>query len=238
MRFSVYIGFDPREGACYAVARSSVRRQMLTPYQVRGVVLEQLQRQGLYTRPIERRDGLLFDPISEHTMSTEFAISRFLVPHLAKGGWALFMDCDQMARVDLSKKLVPLLDDRFAVMCVKHDHQPTATTKMDGQVQSRYSRKNWSSVMAFNCDHPANRALTLELINSVPGRDLHAFCWLDDDLIGELPARFNYLVGYTRLPEGEAPAIVHWTEGAPCMAGYEQAEYAGEFYQELTRWAA
>lgn len=236
-RFSIFIGYDPREAACYAVARSSVRRRMSAAWPVYGIVLDDLRRRGLYVRPISRRDGKLWDPISEHTMSTEFAIARFFAAHLAGDGWALFMDCDQMARVDLAKDLLPLLDDRYAVMCVKHDHRPTETVKMDGQEQRIYFRKNWSSVMAINVDHPANRGLTVDLINSVPGRDLHRFCWLEDHQIGELPARFNYLVDYTVLPEGEEPAIVHWTSGAPCMPGYETAEYADEFFDELTRWA-
>ena len=235
--FSVFIGFDPREAACFAVARSSVSRRLTAPWPVRGLVLGELQARRLYTRPVEVRNGKLFDPISDHHMSTEFAISRFLVPQLAGSGWALFMDCDQMARVNLAAELVPLLDPRFAVMCVKHDHRPAEATKMDGQVQATYHRKNWSSVMAFNCDHPANDALTVELVNSLPGRDLHRFCWLENDQVGDLPARFNYLVGYTELAEREEPAIVHWTSGAPCMVGFDDVEYAGEFQEELIRWA-
>lgn len=234
MDFSVFIGFDPREAACFAVARSSVNRRLTAPWPVRGLVLQDLQARGLYRRPVEVRDGRLFDPISDHPMSTEFAISRFLTPHLAGSGWALFMDCDQMARVNLQAELLPLLDERYAVMCVKHDHRPAETVKMDGQVQAAYYRKNWSSVMVFNVDHPANRALTLDAVNELPGRDLHRFCWLDDELIGDLPPRFNYLVGHTRLDD---PAIVHWTSGAPCLPGYQGVEYAGEFYQELVRWA-
>jgi len=137
-------------------------------------------------------------------------------------------------------KLFDQLDPRYAVMCVKHRHEPAEGVKMDGQVQSQYHRKNWSSVMAFNVDHPANDALTVELINSVPGRDLHRFCWLTDDLIGELHQRWNHLVGYTRLyepPAPDNPAIIHWTDGYPLLKGYEQADYADEFFVELNAWA-
>jgi hypothetical protein len=107
---------------------------------------------------------------------------------------------------------------------------------MDGQAQTRYARKNWSSVILWNVDHPANKALTIELVNSVPGRDLHRFCWLEDDLIGELHPKWNWLVGHSD-PEID-PAIVHFTDGIPTMQGYEDSEYADEWRAELERWAA
>lgn len=233
---SVFIGWDPREAACYAVARASIQRRLTTPVPVRGVMLDQLRRCGLYRRPTERRAGLLWDVISDHPMSTEFACSRFLVPHLAERGFALFMDCDIMARVNLGE-LFSLADSTKAVQVVKHNYAPALGTKMDGQVQTRYARKNWSSVMLFNCEHPSNRNLTLDMVNELPGRDLHRFCWLEDDEIGELHPRWNYLVGHTQLPEGEEPSLVHWTEGAPCIDGFEQVEYAAEFREEFEAWA-
>ncbi len=237
---SLWIGFDPREAAAFAVCRHSIQRRLTVPVFMGSIVLDEVRKRGLYWRPTSRRDGVLWDDISEFTMSTEFAISRFLTPHLARTegleGWAVFMDCDFMARDNLARMFAQL-DDRFAVMCVKHDHQPADTVKMDGQVQSRYSRKNWSSCMAFNVNHPANERLTLDLVNSVPGRDLHRFCWLEDDEIGELPARWNYLVGHTELPQGVEPGMVHFTDGFPLMPGYENVAYADEFRAELADWA-
>ena len=73
---------------------------------------------------------------------------------LAQTGWALFVDCDVVFR---GSPLAMPLDDSKAVMVVKHRPLPAEGTKMDGQAQQAYSRKNWSSVIAFNCDHPANR---------------------------------------------------------------------------------
>jgi len=99
---------------------------------------------------------------------------------------------------------------------------------MDGMVQTSYSRKNWSSVMLFNCSHPSNKNLTVDLVNTVPGRDLHRFCWLKDNEIGELPLEWNYLVGYSKL-NGSKPALVHFTHGLPDLAGYEDQEYADEW---------
>jgi hypothetical protein len=108
---------------------------------------------------------------------------------------------------------------------------------MDGQQQTQYARKNWSSVMLWNLDHPAHDAVTSELLNSVPGRDLHRFCWLDDELIGALPPAWNYLVGHTRLPDPKDAKLVHFTEGTPDMLGYESCEFSDEWREELRRWA-
>jgi hypothetical protein len=126
-------------------------------------------------------------------------------------------------------------DPSKAVQVVKHDYAPPPGTKMDGQEQTRYARKNWSSVMLFNCDHPANKALTVDLINTVPGRDLHRFCWLEDHLIGDLDPKWNWLVGHS--PADVDPGIVHFTEGTPAMPGYETCDYAHEWFDELRSWA-
>ena len=236
---SIYIGFDAREADAFLVARNSIKRRLTGCIPIHGLMMRPLVERRLYTRPTPRKGGVLWDVISDAPMSTEFAISRFLVPHLAKesargdlAGWALFLDADMMARRSLSR-LFELLDDSKAVMCVKHDFAPADNVKMDGQLQTRYARKNWSSVMAFNCDHPANHALTVDLVNTLPGRDLHRFCWLDDDLIGELPACWNWLAGHS--DPAIDPAIVHYTDGVPTMAGYADASYADAWWDELER---
>ena len=228
----VYIGYDPRDFTGFRVAKYTFRVwDKHVP--ILGLVLDDLRHQGLYYRPTEVRvnsEGRkqLWDVISDAPMSTEFSISRFLVPHLAKTGWALFVDGDVMALGNVSR-VFDLADPNKAVMCVQHAHDPLDGVKMDGQLQTRYSRKNWSSVMLFNCDHPANKQLTVEMVNTFPGRDLHRFCWLEDDEIGELPQEYNYLVGYTHLNSGRTPVIVHFTSGLPDMAGYENQEYADKW---------
>lgn len=234
---SAWIGFDPREAAAFAVAYWSLKRRLTSPLRINGLLLNRLREQGLYTRPTERREGQLWDLISDAPMSTEFACSRFLVPHLAESGWALFTDCDMLFRANPNVLFDEIADPKYAVMCVKHHHEPASLTKMDNQAQTRYARKNWSSVMLFNCDHEANKQLTPELVNQLPGRDLHRFCWLEDDEIGELGPEWNYLVGHTKLPEGVEPKIVHHTNGVPFMPGYEETEYADEWWRELALWA-
>jgi hypothetical protein len=232
---SIWIGFDPREADAFAVARNSTLRRLTAPIPVHGLMLADLQARGLYTRPTERVDGQLWDAISGAPMATEFAITRFLVPLLAKTGWALFMDCDMLVRCNLAR-LFDLADPSKAVMVVKHDFQPSNLAKMDGQIQTAYPRKNWSSVCLFNCDHPANRFLVPDNVNALPGRDLHGFCWLRDEDIGELSVEWNWLVGHSD-PQVN-PRVVHFTDGVPSLPGYEFQPYADEWKAELRRWAA
>lgn len=231
---SIFVGFDPREADGFAVTRSSIQRHLTQPIPVRGLILDDLRTRGLYRRPTERRDGRLWDVISGAPMATEFAISRFLVRELAGTGWALFMDADMLVRDNLAR-LFDLADDRFAVMCVQHDFDPPEGAKMDGQTQTRYARKNWSSVMLVNCDHPANDAITVDMVNSVPGRDLHRLCWLKDDEIGALSVRWNWLVGHSE--PVDHVSIAHFTFGTPSMNGYSDCKFADEWRAELQRWA-
>ncbi len=240
--WQVYIGFDTREAAAFSVARSSLRRwHQHVP--ISGLVLSDLRNRGLYTRPTEKRLGRLWDVISNNYMSTEFAISRFLVPELVKRasrskpyGWALFMDSDVLIRGSLAP-LIGSLKDNKALHCVKHDYKPALDIKMDGQQQAAYPRKNWSSVMAINVDHPANDVLDIEMVNALRGLELHQFCWLDEKDIGGLSPKYNYLVGETQAKV--SPTIVHFTNGYPGLSpAFENVEYADEWFGELERWAA
>jgi hypothetical protein len=234
--YSIWVGFDPRpaESQGFAVARQSIRRHCNMPIPVFGLNLDVLREQGLYTRPTERIDGKLWDVISQAPMSTEFAISRFLVPYLAKRGWALFVDADVMARASLTD-LFAQADSSKACMVVKHADYMTGLTKMDGQHQTAYARKNWSSVVLWNCNHPGAKHLTPAIVNSQRGLWLHQFAWLDDEDIGELDPCWNHLVGNV-IPNPTAK-LVHFTNGTPNMPGYEQCEFADEWRSELSRWA-
>jgi hypothetical protein len=233
---SIWVGFDPRpaEMQGFAVARQSIRRRLTQPIPIVGLRLDDLRRRGLYTRPTEIIDGRLWDVISAAPMSTEFAISRFLVPHLARTGWALFVDADVMARVNLCE-LFRQRDQSKACMVVKHADYMTGLTKMDGQIQTAYARKNWSSVVLWNCDHHATQLLTPTTVNERRGLWLHQFTWLEDDEIGELDPCWNHLVG-DKPPDPNAK-LVHFTNGTPNMPGHEHCEYADEWRDELEMWA-
>lgn len=235
----IFIGYDPREDAAFAVARESCHYFKSLPVPVFGLVLDDLIRAGVYRRPIEYKPSaadrpVMWDVVSDAPMSTQHANARFFVPMLAKSGWALFVDGDVMFRHDVVR-IFDKMDRKKAVYCVHHKHEPKNTVKMDGQTQTTYSRKNWSSVIAFNCDHPANRALTLDVLNNTPGRDLHALFWLANCDIGELDVSWNWLVGHSD-PEVD-PKLVHFTDGVPNMAGYEDVPYAKDWQFWRHRWA-
>lgn len=238
---SIWIGFDPREADAFAVCRDSIRQHLTQKLPISGLVLDDLRESGMYARPTQSRKGfdrpVLWDEISDAPMSTEFAISRFLIGHLAKTGYALFMDCDVLARANVARLFeICERDPDKAVWCVKHQHNPSPGLKMDGQPQTQYSRKNWSSVMVWRTEHPKNRALSLEMINTLPGRDLHRFSWLDDDDIGELDLEWNWLVGYS--PPVMSPKLVHFTSGGPWLSGFEHVAFADEWRAARNRWAA
>jgi len=176
-------------------------------------------------------------------MSTEFALARFFVPLLAakvgrREGWAVFCDCDFLWLADIAE-LLDSADATEALCCVQHRHEPLEALKMDGQAQTRYARKNWSSLMLFNLAHPAHERLTLETLNGVPGRDLHRFCWLSDDEIGALPMDWNWLEGSSPLgAAGELPRAVHFTRGGPWMAGWENVQFADLWRAEYGKFHA
>jgi hypothetical protein len=142
--------------------------------------------------------------------------------------WGLFADADVVFMED-PHELEILQDPTKAVLVVKHREFSMAPKdlqdkKMDRQQQTAYPRKLWSSVMYYNCDHPSNRRLNLMTLNQWPGRDLHAFKWLDDSEIGDLPAEANWLVGIQ--PKPERPMIAHYTLGTPDMPGLEDSDHS------------
>ncbi len=211
----VFIGYDGREAATANVLAHSILVRASKPTATSYVMLSQLG--GVFTRP---RDPL---------QSTDFSFSRFLTPYLSGfEGWSLFMDCDMIMRRDIAE-LWALRDERYAVMCVKHQHVPREDTKFLGEKQTKYGKKNWSSVVLFN--NARCRALTPEFVNTATGLELHQFKWLEsDDLIGALPSEWNHLVGFNP-PRADA-AVVHYTIGGPYFHEYRDCEYAAEWCAE------
>jgi lipopolysaccharide biosynthesis glycosyltransferase len=238
MKALVYIGWDPREVEAYDVCKFSIERRSSADITVKPIILEDLRRARVYYRPTEIRDGRLWDVISEAPMSTEFAISRFFVPMLAKQDdptidFALFCDCDFLWLGDVAE-LLASADQAKALSCVEHQYVPSEQVKMDGQVQLKYHRKNWSSLMLLNLRHPSHSRLTTELLNSVPGRDLHRFCWLEDEEIGAIPQTWNWLEGTTARTD-DPPKAVHFTRGGPWMDDWKTVDYANLWLEERAR---
>jgi hypothetical protein len=211
----IFIGFDERETVAWHVLTHSILARASQPVSFTPLALNNLK--GLFTRP---REAL---------QSTDFSFSRFLTPYLSGyEGWSLFMDCDMLVRRDIAE-LWALRDERCAVMCVKHDHQPKETVKFLDQPQTPYGKKNWSSVMLFN--NAKCKALTPDFVNTATGLQLHQFKWLaDDGLIGALPATWNHLVGYSQ-PMSDA-ANVHYTLGGPYFEEFRGCEHGQAWFAE------
>lgn len=232
-----YVGFDHREPLSYRVAVESLHRHSATDLDVRRITDDDVRKAGLYWREYDEIDGQRYDKIDGKPFSTDFAFCRFLIPHLCRneeGKWALFFDGDFLFRESVGE-ILECVDEHHAVVCVKHQHYPTETTKMDGQAQQQYWRKNWSSAICWNLRHPANEALTPDLVNSATGAWLHGFSWLKDEQIGALPVEWNYLVGYNTPLQCPEPAAVHFTTGTPELghmyAGTPDERYALEWLE-------
>lgn len=202
------VGFDQRESVAFHTFVQSVIEVTSVPVSVTPLVLSALPGYSeIHT------DG-----------SNTFIYSRFLTPHLAGySGWAIFADGDMICRDDL-KKLWNLRDDRYAVMVVKHDYQTKAHQKYLGNKNENYPKKNWSSVILWNCGHAKNRGLTPEFVMSKDGKFLHRFSWLEESEVGELPREWNWLT--TEYPDNYQAKLLHYTLGTPCFKDYCSADMA------------
>jgi hypothetical protein len=214
---NVYIGYDPREAVAFYTLAHSILRRSSIPVSIAPLMQSQLK--GIYKRP------------RGPTESTEFSLTRFLVPFLSGfRGWSIFMDCDMLCRADIAELAAHIerQPDKAVLVC-KHDYVPKTERKFLNQVQTKYARKNWSSVMVLNNERC--RALTPDYVNTASGLELHRFAWTQESLIGELPLEWNWLVGeYSYRPDAR---IVHYTLGGPYFDEYRNCDYAAEWFEEL-----
>ncbi|KAK9095655.1 hypothetical protein Scep_027124 [Stephania cephalantha] len=222
--FKIFVGYDSREDIAYQVCRHSILKRASVPVEVIPIKQQDLRAAGLYWR--ERGT----------TESTEFSFTRFLTPYLSNfQGWAMFVDCDFLYLSDV-KELTELIDDKYAIMCVHHDYTPKENTKMDGVIQTSYPRKNWSSMVIYNCGHPKNKILTPQLVSSQTGAFLHRFMWLNDDEIGSVPFAWNFLVGHNEVDVSDPrtlPKAIHYTSGGPWFESWKDCEFALEWISEM-----
>ena len=151
-------------------------------------------------------------------------------------GWALFCDCDILFLENV-ENLFNLADNKYAVMCVQHDYTPKEGLKMDGKQQTIYPRKNWSSLVLWNCEHPSNKIVTKEYVNDpeITGKILHRFSWLKDDEIGSINHHWNWLVGWYEEPKDGKPLAIHYTEGGPWFKEYRDCEYSELWKDSLNK---
>lgn len=242
MENNVYIGWDSREDVAYQVCRHSIfRKAKGVEINVKPLKHKELRKQGVFYRPwlTHPYDGNRYDMVDLKPFSTEFSHTRFLVPHLNNyKGWALFLDCDMVFTANI-KKIFDLTDNKYACMVVKHRQNPTEEIKMDGEPQSKYYRKNWSSFVLWNCEHPKNKNVTVEYVNKTSGADLHAFTWLHDNDIGVLPPQYNWIEGLSPKLSERAdwrPDVIHYTLGGPWFPDCQDVAYAELWTDEYERW--
>ncbi len=220
MNINFFIGYDAKEDIAYRVCKYSLLKRASIEVNVTSLKLDELISKNLYTRMV--------DPLA----STQFTYSRFLVPKLMNyKGWAVFCDCDFIFLDDVAN-LINNLDDTKAVYCVKHDYTPKEKHKMDGQKQTIYPRKNWSSFIVFNCSHPSTKNLSVKKVNSETGAFLHQFKWCRDEEIGSLDERWNWLEGWTSNHNDSKPFAVHYTRGGPWFSEWQDVEFADEWKKE------
>lgn len=221
-KFTVYIGYDSSnygQKIAYDVCERSIRKFN------KNIKIIKIDRQELIENNLFYRN--------DDTGSTEFTYTRFLVPYLNKyNNWALFCDSDFVWDCDIEDVFNKYINDNYAVCCVKHDYTScNSNFKMDGKKQEYYPRKNWSSLMLFNCSHNSTKNLTPYTVSNETPQWLHRMKWCDDTEIGEIDKSYNYLVGYYN--DRDKVNAYHFTDGGPWYKGYENVAFAEKWLQYL-----
>ena len=201
----IVVGFDQIEAIAYHVFCQSVLEKSSAPTSFIPLATNTLN---------NYRD-------THNDGSNKFIYTRFLTPFLCEfNGWAIFADGDMVCNADITE-LWKLKDPTKAVQVVKHNYKTKKNVKYLGHKNEDYPRKNWSSLVLWNCGHPANKVLTPEFIQDKSGSFLHRFSWLADDQIGELPIEWNWLA--IEYPDNPKAKIIHYTLGTPCFKDYSQS---------------
>ncbi len=207
-KINITVGFDQREAIAYHTFCQSILDKATIP-----VCFTPLAIQSIVGYKELHSDK-----------SNDFIYSRFLTPYLNDfKGWAIFADGDMICQADI-KELYDLRDSTKAILVVKHNYKTKATKKYLGNINQNYPRKNWSSLVLWNCAHPKNEILTPKFIETQTGQYLHRFSWLEDNEIGELPKEWNWLA--IEYPENKKAKLIHYTLGTPCFKDYMETDLA------------
>ena len=210
----VFVGYDPREAIAYHVCANSIIRNASAPVAIIPVAL------NLFTDYKETHGD----------NSNHFVYTRFLVPYLMDfRGRAIFIDGDMVVRGDVIE-LYESLQTAHDVAVVKHDYKTRMPVKYMGAPNEDYPRKNWSSVIVWDCQSYPNRRLTPDFVQKQPGSFLHRFAWIDDDRIQALPTEWNWLPD--ELGENTEAKLLHYTLGTPCFREFADTTQAAEWHKE------
>ena len=216
-KINIYVGFDQKEAVAYHVFCQSLIDNTSIPLQIHPMALRTLNK---YKEQHQDR-------------SNDFVYSRFLIPFLNNyQGWAIFVDGDMICQSDI-KELFDLRDETKALMVVKHEYKTKQNKKYLGNINENYPRKNWSSVILWNCSHKKHKILTPEFVANQTGKFLHRFSWLDDKDIGELPIDWNWLA--IEYEDNTNAKIIHYTLGTPCFRNYKNTALSDIWYKYYNR---
>lgn len=216
-KINIVVGFDQREAIAYHTFTQSIIEKSSLPVCFIPLAVNTLKG---YTETHKDR-------------SNDFIYSRFLTPYLNNfDGWAIFADGDMICQSDI-KELWDLRDESKALLLVKHDYVTKANRKYLGNINENYPRKNWSSLILWNCAHPKHRILTPDFIAQQTGQFLHRFSWLDNSDIGDLPKEWNWLA--IEYPINNSAKIIHYTLGTPCFAEYRDTDMAEIWWKNYER---
>jgi len=211
-KINIYIGLDEPHLEAFDVCKYSI--------------LEKNKKYNINIQPINYNTVKEYDREKDQYESTQFAFARFFAPYLSGfKGISIFLDGDFLLLESIDK-LLDLYNPKYALQCCQHDYMPKESVKMGGKKQAAWPRKNWSSLMIINNEHPKNKTLTPTTINNQSGAFLHRFKWLDDAEIGSLPLQWNWLVNWYTEPDDGYPLAIHYTEGGPWLKEYEDCEYS------------
>ena len=215
---TLYVGYDPREACVYHTFCQSVIENASGPVQF----------VPLHKPMLDNFDG-------QQDGTNAFIYSRYLVPYLQDfTGFAIFCDGDMHVNADIYE-LYDKRDASKAVQVVQHNYKTAQHRKYVGTpIENHnvdYPRKNWSSVILFNCAHPSHGILTPEYVGEAGGSVLHRFAWLNDEEIGELPVEWNWLVG--EYPDRDGMKLYHHTLGSPGFAEYSECHSSKEWNQYM-----
>jgi hypothetical protein len=198
----IFVGYDSTQPESFDVCKHSLLPHSVTPLK-------------LVDLPMYNRTDV--------NGSTEFSLTRFLVPYLSNyEGWSLFCDSDFLWLCD-PLEVFDLCDDMYTVMVIKHEYSPKTDYKMNGKYQHKYPKKNWSSLMLFNNSKCTNLSPT-SVNQSLPSY-LHQFHWTNDECVGSLPTEYNWLVGYYSETETFKPKALHYTDSGPWHKHHTGSEY-------------
>ena len=217
MKFNIYIGYDDQRNNIFKVCEKSILKNSKNNIEIFKIG------NSILNKNIWYREKNKYE-------STDFSISRFLVPFLSNfSGISIFMDDDFLWKCDVSD-LMEFYDDSKSVMVCKHNYISKFETKWNSNKQINYARKNWSSLMIFNSKHFDCKNLNVKNVNEKSALWLHQFKWTDDKNIGQIPLNYNYLVGEYEENFNDIKAL-HFTNGCPIYDDSIKTRHSNEWLE-------